>query len=137
LRLGLFRDAVDDFARGEIDDADGIVAELGNEQPIADRIDRHVVDPAAHIAQQYLCFQTQGLRLDRLRRGWTGDGQEHRGCDRDLRAPPAKCFAVRTGFGRLGERRTDTSPSHASAGPLPNMPQPKGLTRVSVVTFAG
>jgi hypothetical protein len=49
----------------QIDHADGVVAQFGNEQPLPFRIDGHVIDPAADIAERDLGFQCQG-RLNRL-----------------------------------------------------------------------
>jgi hypothetical protein len=41
----------------KIDNSDAVVAEFRNEQALAFQIDRHVVDPAAHVAEWDFAFQ--------------------------------------------------------------------------------
>ena len=48
------------FAIGEIDNSQGIVAQFGNEQSLPLQINRHVIDAAAHLAQRDF-----GLELER------------------------------------------------------------------------
>jgi hypothetical protein len=56
---------VHDLARGEIKDADAVVSQFGDEQPLAREVDRHVIDPAGHVAQRNLGLEPQCL-LDRF-----------------------------------------------------------------------
>jgi hypothetical protein len=59
-----------DLAIPEIDDADAVVAELGDEQPLTRNVDRHMIDPAGDAAQRDLALELQ---------------QRLRLCDRDAR----------------------------------------------------
>ncbi len=77
---------MNDLAGREIDDTDGVIAELGDEQPVANGIDGHVIDPAADVSERDLGFQTQGLRVGRLRAG----------LDRAQEQPAAAPSAART-----------------------------------------
>ena len=47
----------DQAAVGQIDDADTVIAKFGDEQPLPLHIDRHVIDAAAHIAEQNFGFE--------------------------------------------------------------------------------
>nr|WP_246752010.1 hypothetical protein [Bradyrhizobium diazoefficiens] len=53
-------------AIGEIDNADAIIAKLGNEQSLPLQIDRHVIDSAAHVAEQNLGFELKRSLVRRL-----------------------------------------------------------------------
>jgi len=50
LRLGEPANRTDSFARGDIDDANAVVAKFGYEQPFMYDIDRHVIDAALNWA---------------------------------------------------------------------------------------
>jgi hypothetical protein len=81
LRLALIADAEDAFARGKVDDLDGvlIVAERGGEQPMAVEIDTQVVHAPRHARQRNALHQGQ-------RRGWLSGGaaeRQPRQCERD------------------------------------------------------
>ena len=49
-----------DLALFEIDDADAVVAELGDEQPLAVGVEGKVVDAAGHGAERDLRLERQG-----------------------------------------------------------------------------
>ena len=49
------------FSLLEVDDPDGVVAELGNEEPLPRQINRHVIDSAAHFAERNFGFELQRL----------------------------------------------------------------------------
>jgi hypothetical protein len=65
LRLLHPGEAAYQLASLEIDDTDAVVAELGDEQPTAIEIDRHVIDASAHRAERDLAFELQ-RRIRRL-----------------------------------------------------------------------
>ena len=48
-----------DLARAQIDDVDRAVAELGDDQPVARRIERHVIDPPTGVAQHDRLLERQ------------------------------------------------------------------------------
>src|SRR5262252_1430828 len=53
---------MDDFALADIDDAQGVVFKFRNEQPVAERIKSHMIDPPFDFAKTYL-----GLQIERRR----------------------------------------------------------------------
>ena len=57
LRLLEAADPVDDLALRQVDDAQAAVAELGNEQTLAGKVHRQMVDAALHRAQGDLALQ--------------------------------------------------------------------------------
>jgi len=58
---------------GQVDNADAVIAEFGHEQSLPLQVHRHVIDPAAHIAEQDLGFELEGFLICRLsRRGVAG-----------------------------------------------------------------
>jgi hypothetical protein len=60
LRLSQTVDPVDRLSRGQIDDVDGAVAQLGHEQALAPEIDRHVIDAAGDIGEWDPPLQQEG-----------------------------------------------------------------------------
>ena len=53
-------DRAQHLPRCQIDDAEAIVAEFCNKQPLALYIDAEVIDPAADIAERDFCFEREG-----------------------------------------------------------------------------
>ncbi len=62
LRLAQSADPMQKRARDDIDDVHGIVAQLGDHEPLARRIERQVIDPAAHSMERDGLLQDQRLR---------------------------------------------------------------------------
>ncbi|MEH2570279.1 hypothetical protein [Bradyrhizobium sp. AZCC 2289] len=60
LRVLQSRDPADQFAIWKIDDANGVIAQFGNEQTLPLQVDGHVIDAATHVAQHNF-----GLELKR------------------------------------------------------------------------
>src|SRR3954453_8347059 len=59
---------MDDLAGIDIDDADRVVAKLGNEQPVTRGIKRQVIDPPGDIAERNLRFEPEQVSLGRYGR---------------------------------------------------------------------
>ena len=72
LRVAQPADAVHHLARRDVDHADAVVAELGDEQPMMREVERHVVDAADHLAERDFGFELQRLG----RRGGAACGGE-------------------------------------------------------------
>src|SRR5229473_5541470 len=78
--LGLlqFWNPADQFAIWEIDNSNGIIAQLGNEQSLPLQIDRHMVDAAAHVAQRNFGFELERTCIRGLSRSLArGASQRH------------------------------------------------------------
>src|SRR5258708_110430 len=80
LRLLQFGNDVPYLLLIQIDDSDGIVAELGYEQMSPGQIDRHVIDPALNVAQRDLSFELQRRGARRLRECSIGCRRHRRNC---------------------------------------------------------
>src|SRR5216684_3639796 len=65
LRLVQSGNGSDQTVSGQVDNADAVIAEFGHEKSLPLQIDRHVIDPAAHIAERDLGFKLQGSRISR------------------------------------------------------------------------
>src|SRR5262249_18640528 len=59
LWLFQFRNSTNNLMIFEVDDCDTAVAEFSHEQPLSRQINRHVVDPPAHIAERNFDFKLQ------------------------------------------------------------------------------
>ena len=79
MRLFQSRDRLQQFAIGEIDDADTVVAQFGHEQPLPFQIDRHVVDTAGDIAERNFRFDLERRRFRRLGNRITAYTRQHLG----------------------------------------------------------
>jgi hypothetical protein len=60
LRLTQSGNPLNDFTRLEIDNADSVIAELGDEESLPRQVNRQVIDSTAHFAERDLGFQLQG-----------------------------------------------------------------------------
>jgi hypothetical protein len=78
--LGLLQswNPADQFAVWEIDNSNGIIAQFGNEQTLPLQINRHVINPAAHVAQRDFGFELERTCIRGLsRRLACGASQRH------------------------------------------------------------
>ena len=82
LRFPQSGNRLNDLALLEVDDPDGVVAELGNEEPLPRQINRHVINSTAHFAERNLGFKLQRHRICRLRSWPNNPDQQCRRQDR-------------------------------------------------------
>ena len=102
---------MNDLAGREIDDNHGIIAQLRNEQPVANGIEGHVIDPAADVSERDLGLQAQRLRVYRLRAGMQ-HAQEHPGGGSERGTNDMKANGVHVA-GHFGSGLGRTSPDPA------------------------
>jgi hypothetical protein len=57
LRLAQSGNGADQATIGEVDNADSVIAKFRHEQSLSFQVDRHVIDPATHSAEQNLGFE--------------------------------------------------------------------------------
>jgi len=75
LRLIEPREPADDLPPIDVDDTDGVVPQLGNEQPSPCHIDRQMIDATCDVAQGDLGLQDQWSTLSGRCGRWTGRHQ--------------------------------------------------------------
>src|SRR5262249_32947672 len=83
LRMTQAGDAVDDLARLDVDDADAVVAEFGDEETFAAQVERHMIDAADDLAERDLRLEPQWF--GRLRRRACGGEPKCKGDDARMR----------------------------------------------------
>ena len=62
LRLAQSGEPMQRHTGDDIDDVNRVVAEFGDDEPLASRVECHVIDPAAHVVQRNGLLQHQRLR---------------------------------------------------------------------------
>ncbi len=94
LRLLLVLQVPDQLSHLEVDDADSVVAELGDEKALAPEVDREMIDPARDRPKRNLALQNQrricGRRKGRAREDAQADRQNQKRLHGHTLEPPSK-----------------------------------------------